>query len=97
MSGKWLQLIALVVTVLLFGRRLQDRLSDRRPFSKMISALRESVEIEFQDGDAKKARLYELIQIERNDLSVSSTLKGGWVFLLCWVFLTVTLAHTLWL
>ena len=96
-SGKPFQIGAIVITIALFGRRLQDRLSDRRPFSKMIAAIRERVEIELEDGDAKKARLYELIQLERTDLSLVSTFKEGWVFLVCWGFLTITLAHTLWL
>lgn len=94
--GKALQLGAITVTILLFGRRLQERLSDRRPFSKMISDIRSRAETELEEGDAKKARLYELIQVEKVDLSVTATFKEGWVFLVCWGFLTITLAHSLW-
>ncbi|MRD72780.1 hypothetical protein GH865_05880 [Rhodocyclus tenuis] len=50
-SGKALQIFAIVVTILLFGRRLQDRLSERRPFSKIIVAIQYRVETELDEGD----------------------------------------------
>jgi len=95
-SEEWLQLSAIAVAVLLFSRRLQDRLSDLKSFSKMISTLRDRIAIELEDEDTKKARLYEIMQIKHNELSFISTIKEGAVFLLCWGFLTATLTYMLW-
>ena len=95
-SGKAFQFAALIITIMLFGRRMQGRFSEQTPFRKMIASIRERVESELEEGDSKKARLYELIQIEKVDLSFASAFKEGWVFFVCWGFLITTLAHTVW-
>ncbi|MDD2540966.1 MAG: hypothetical protein PHH28_07965 [Desulfuromonadaceae bacterium] len=94
-AGQGTQFIALSITVILFGRRLSEKLADKRSFTKIILSLEARITAELPNGDTRKARLYDLAQLKKDELSSITALKKNWVFLLCWGFYALTFAHNL--
>lgn len=94
-AGQGIQFVALAITVILFGRRFYEKLTDKQSFSKIIQSLEARITAEMPEGDSRKARLYDLAQLKKIELSSITALKKTWVFLLCWGFYALTFAHNL--
>lgn len=89
-----LRMMAFGVTVILFGERFSKRISDRRSFSRLITEIENRIDELVPEGDVKKARLFDLAAIKRQELSTWRAVRNSTAFLLSWIFLTLSFAHS---
>lgn len=87
------QLLAYAITAILFGHRIFLRLTDRRPFAKIVKDLELSIRSNMPNDDSQKARLYDLQQIQNTKLSTWSHIKATPVFMICYVFLFISISN----
>ncbi len=95
--NKTIQLIAFLITVILFVTRIKNELNDTRPFKNIIDSIKNDIHEKLpEDNDYKKDRLYDLKQIE-DSLNVSFFLffiKFP-IFAICWSFYALSFVHIL--
>lgn len=87
-----LQFVAFIVAVFLFGYRLSLRQQETRSARILIEAISERITEIVPEGDSRKARLYDLAELRKQDLSTLAALRGAKVFVACWIFYGVSLA-----
>lgn len=85
-----IKIAAIAIIFYLFFTKVFENRSDKRPFKKMFSELREEVESSSLVGDARKARFYEINEIERQLLSLKGTIVLAPKFLICYSFWCVS-------
>lgn len=91
-----LKFLAFALAAFLFGHRFTNQLSETASFSQMVKRLQERISTSLPDNDSRKARLYDLSEIQRNELSTLNSLRNTWVFLLCWLFWGGSLLYVSW-
>lgn len=94
-SGTLPQFVALCITLVLFLRQATDKVSDKRSFAKMIQDVRDRIDSELLEADARKARLYDLLDIQKTELATIVSIKRTWVFVVCWAFYILSCWHAL--
>lgn len=92
-----LQIFSFALAALLFGERATNRLKETRSFSQLVKDIEERIAQLLPDGDARKARLYDLAAFQRTELSTLNNLKNIRVFLLCWLFYSASLVFCLYM
>lgn len=87
------QIVAIVITTILFTQRIWEKLSTkyRKPFASINNRLEIKIREELNAGDTQKARLHDLDQIRKKDLSFWTHLKATPTFILSYLFLALTL------
>lgn len=90
---KWLQLIAILISFLLFSHRIFSNISDKRAFSKKVKDLEDNIKNKIEPGDTQKARLYDVILLKSGKLAIKDTLKNTAIFFVCYSFLAATLFY----
>lgn len=88
-----IQTVAFFLAAILFGDRLKKRFVETKSFSKRITEIKEHIFCSSPEGDFRKARLYDLAELQKNELSTLNSLKNTWVFFLCWLFWGGSLFH----
>lgn len=86
-TNQALQLLAFLITGALFAHRVYSKLSDRRPFSRIVAELEGLIKMESLPTDTQKARLYDLQIIQKDRLAILKQLKATKIFLACYFFL----------
>ncbi len=89
-----IQFVALGLAVLLFGNRMANRSIDNRSYAKLVKTIERRIEQVVPEEDSRKARLFDLATLQRNEMSALRSLKSAWPFLLCWLFFGATLLYT---
>lgn len=90
---RWFQLIAILISFMLFTYRLFSNTSDKRAFSKKAKEIEHGIKSRIELGDTQKARLYDLIVLKNGKLAIKDTLKNTVIFFVCYTFLAATLFH----
>lgn len=85
-TNEKLQFIAFIVAGMLFGERMAKRSSENRSFSKLVEKVEERIGELLPEGDARKARLYDLVEFRKSELSVLKSVRHNKVFFVCWLF-----------
>ncbi len=85
-SNHILQFFAFLVAVMLFGERAKNRVKETRSFPKLVKALEARIVELLPEGDARKARLYDLSQFQETEMSALNSFKNTKIFFLCWSF-----------
>jgi hypothetical protein len=85
-SNHILQFFAFLVAVMLFGERAKNRVKETRSFPKLVKALEARIAELLPEGDARKARLYDLSQFQETEMSALNSFKNTKIFFLCWSF-----------
>ena len=94
-SVNWwvLQLPAIALTFGLFLHRFFGKLTNRKTFRTLIEGLKSRIEAEAVNDQARKAHLYDLIQVQQVDLVEAQSLRQSWVFWACWFFCCASLIY----
>jgi hypothetical protein len=87
-----LQFVALQLTWIIFLKRMINRSKDTKSFAKWVQIIEDRIEQTSLPEDSKKARLYDLEALKKNEMSMLTSLKRAWVFLLCCIFYILTLS-----
>jgi hypothetical protein len=82
----FLQFGAFALAVILFGERLNKRMSETRSFSELFKTIEDRISKNLPEGDSQKARLYDLAALRAKELSKLNNLRNIWTFSLCWLF-----------
>lgn len=80
------QYCAYLLAILLFGERMKNRISETKSFSELAQRIEQRIKDTMPDGDSRKARLYDLAEFQKAELSKLKSLLKAKVFLLCWAF-----------
>jgi hypothetical protein len=80
------QLFAYGFAVWLFGARISERSKETRPFSKLVSTLQERIGRLATSEMQRKAGLFDLLEVQKQELSVFAPFRQVRAFLVCWVF-----------
>lgn len=94
-SNTILQLIAYVVAFLVFADHMNKKSKESKSFSKLVEIIKNKIENSIEDGDQKKARLYDLITIKSTEMSALKSFSNTKVFLVCWAFFGASFVYTL--
>ncbi|UGA53576.1 hypothetical protein [Vibrio sp. VB16] len=87
----YIQMIALILVLIFFySKVLKDKKHDTT-FVKMLKDIRADIETSALEGDAKKARLHELEEINSNLLGLKSMYKSTPMFLMGYGFWAISL------
>lgn len=81
-----LQLLAYLLAVWLFGSRISARSKETRSLPKLINALQERISLLAASEIERKAGLFDLIEIQKRELSVFAPFRQVKEFLFCWLF-----------
>ena len=82
----WVQLVALLLVLAFFSFKVSKDEKYSAAFSKLLKNIREDIEASELEGDIKKARLYDLNEIDSNLLSLKTIYKSTPMFLVGYVF-----------
>lgn len=89
------QLVAYVIAVLTFGRRIDQRNVETRSFSTLIGELKNRIAELASSESEKKAGLYDLLAIRERELSMFTPFMQVKQFLLCWAFWGFSFVYSL--
>lgn len=85
-SNHILQFFAFLVAVMLFGERAKNRVKETRSFPKLVQALEARIVELLPEGAAREARLNDLSQFQKTEMSALNSFKNTNIFFLCWSF-----------
>lgn len=86
----YVQIIAIIIVLVLFASRVSKEHKFGSTFGEDLKKIRIEIENSPLEGDTKKARLYELDEINKNLLSLKSMHKYTPMFLLGYGFWAVS-------
>jgi hypothetical protein len=89
----FLQFGAFALAVILFGERMNKRMSETRSFSELFKTIEDRISKNLPEGDSQKARLYDLAALRAKELSKINNLRNIWTFYLCWLFYGASLLY----
>lgn len=94
-SHHWFQLAAFIITAILFGYRIKEKCAGKRRFPAISKQLEEMIRTELQEGDIRKARLYDLAEVQTKQLSLYNTVKSTLIFLICYGYLAASFIYAI--
>lgn len=92
-TNKYIRVIAILLILVLLGFKIYENRNDRRPFKEMFVSLRNEIKGSSLEGDAEKARLYEIGEAEKELLSWKSMFLLTPKFLICYLFWGISLLY----
>ena len=74
---------------------MTSRSIDKRSFGKLVKTIEQRIGELVPVEDSRKARLFDLAQVQKNEMSAMSSLQSTWTFLISWLFYGATFFYTL--
>lgn len=90
-----LQFFALALTAMLFGFRLRKSMKEPRSFKTLIQTIEARIESTELTDIAMQELRQRLKDTQTGTLSYRRTFKEGGIFLLCWIFFSLTFTSQL--
>lgn len=90
------QYCAFLLVAFLFGERLNARSTESRSFSELAKSVERRIAETIPEEDTRKARLYDLAELQRAQLSKIHSFKRAKIFFLCWGFYGASLIYIIW-
>lgn len=84
------QWIAYGLVLIVFVDRLRERAGDDRSFEKIAEALTLRIETSALEDDTKKARRWDLKDVQETELGPKVTIRRNSLFFLCWLFFGIS-------
>jgi len=94
-TNQVLQFFAFVLTAMLFGFRLKKSTQEPRTFKTLIQTIEARIDSTELTEIAKQKLRQRLKNTQTGTLSYHRTFKEGGVFLLCWLFFSLTVSSQL--
>lgn len=90
------QFFAFVITFAVFGSRYAHQIQDFRPLSELVKVIEKRIAESVSEGEAQKARLRELAEVRKKELSALKSVKATWLFGVCWLFSGFSFVYCIW-
>ncbi len=88
---KGMQNASFVITIIFFFYRVYIQIEDKRSFKKIIVDIEFDIKLSAIADDIKKARFYDLNKVKDKELSWFKTVKSMSVFIISFIFTTISM------
>ncbi len=80
------QWAAYAIVLLVFVDRMKARTGDERSFKKIAEAIAQQIHASDLADDTKKARLWDLKEVQETELGAKVATRRNLLFFVCWLF-----------
>jgi hypothetical protein len=90
-SPGFFQLFAYAIVLFVFVDRISERMGDDRSFAKINEAISQRIESSELPEDTRKARMWDLKEVNESERGTKVTLRRNVLFFACWTFYGLSL------
>ncbi|MEY2893103.1 MAG: hypothetical protein RJA98_3011 [Pseudomonadota bacterium] len=85
-TSQYLQWFAYIIVLLVFIDRMRERTGDTRSFDRIAGTIDQQINSSLASEDTKKARLWDLKQVQTAELGAKVSTRRNILFFICWLF-----------